>query len=541
LNSSSADKPEEQPHNNTETPCTTSEISKMASQAEQAEQPGFVRTDQLQAIITEAIHAALQTDWEAQEHQLDSENPVNRLCQDDLGFFDPYHEGDHDIEFAEKDTYYQNVHSFMKNAQNIADVKGANTVWARLHICLCGVAMKWYQTQLSDMKQTGLKEGNGINYWKKALINRFKESHSNALHTLQKTWYTLSDACNDRPSASYVYDVVCHIKSLDALTVQAQLTWAYNNLDSDLVRDINESTATTLIMQFIESMEEKRNAWKESLLKHQGKRQPDWGDQGRLLGWQGLYNSNNNCTKGNYFWWGVRADRYVPFWPFSYQPSPSQPFPYQPNTSYQFQNAYQPNQQNPPSRGNMSVLSSLRQSLQITSENNQEWQEPLKFDQRDNMQRSYREAYWGRYGEYNNQPQPAYQREEDQKAYSEKKEHAQYETEYEDQDVAWYNYNSYEEYQENSDNQKKNCKDENQKDNQVKAHHVALSSILVDLPMIMFKCWKCWAEFSSNNGLHTHIRKRKCTAPKPVKAYTVKPVESPIIITLTSTCSFMAL
>lgn len=276
--SSSADKLEEQPHNNTETPHTTSEISRMTSQAEQAEQPGFVWTDQLQAIITEAVHAVLQTDWEAQKHQLDSENLVNRLCQNDLGFFDPYHEGDHDIEFAEKDTYYWNVHSFVKNAQNITDVKGANTVRARLHTCLHGVAMKWYRTQLSDVKRTGLKEGNGINYWKKALINRFKESHSDTLHALQKTWYTLSDARNDRPPASYVYDVVCHVKSLDALTVQAQLTWAYNNLDSDLVKDINESTATTLIMQFIELMKEKRNTWKESLLKHQNKRQPDWGD-----------------------------------------------------------------------------------------------------------------------------------------------------------------------------------------------------------------------------------------------------------------------
>jgi len=224
------------------------------------------------------LYHLLQTDWEAQEHQLDSENSVNRLCQDDLGFFDPYHEGGHDIEFAGKDTYYWNVHSFMKNAQNIADVKGVNTIWARLHTCLCGVAMKWYRTQLSNVKRTGLKKDNGINYWKKALINCFKKSHSDALHTLQKTQYTLSDTHNDRPPASYVYDVVCHAKSLDALTVQAQLTWAYNNLDSDLVRDINEPTATTLIMQFIESMKGKHNAWKGSLLKHQGERQPDWED-----------------------------------------------------------------------------------------------------------------------------------------------------------------------------------------------------------------------------------------------------------------------
>ena len=78
--SSSADKPEEQPHNNTETPRTTPEIPRMASQAEQAEQPGFVRTDQLQAIITGAVHAALQADREAREHQQDSEDLVKRLC-----------------------------------------------------------------------------------------------------------------------------------------------------------------------------------------------------------------------------------------------------------------------------------------------------------------------------------------------------------------------------------------------------------------------------------------------------------------------------
>jgi len=188
----------------------------------------------------------------------------------------------------------------------------------------------------------------------------------------------------------------------------------------------------------------------------------------------------------------------------------------------------------------MPALPPPRQPLQITSGNDQGRQEPPKFGQRGNMQRSYRGAYRGGYGGYNNRPQPASQGEEDQEAYPEEEEHAQYGTGYEDQDVAWYDYNGYEGYQENPDNQEEDCKDENQEDNQVEAHHVALPSIPVDLPMVMFKCRKCRAEFPSNNGLHTHIRGRKCTAPKPVKAYTVKPVESPTIITPTSTCSFTA-
>lgn len=188
----------------------------------------------------------------------------------------------------------------------------------------------------------------------------------------------------------------------------------------------------------------------------------------------------------------------------------------------------------------MPALPPLRQPLQITSGNDQGQQESPKFDQHGNMQRFYRGAYRGGYGEYNNWPQPVYQEEEDQKAYLKEKEHAQYGTEYEDQNVAWYNYNGYKGYQENSDNQKEDCKDENQKDNQVEAHHMALSSISVDLPMVMFKCQKCWAEFPLNNGLHTHIHRRKCTAPKPVKAYTVKSVKSPTIITPTSICSFTA-
>lgn len=161
--------------------------------------------------------------------------------------------------------------------------------------------MDWYRSQLSDVERTGRKSRNGVEYWKKVLTNRFKESHSDALHALQRTKYSLTNAQNNRPPTSYVYDVVRHAKSLDASTVHAQLTWAYNNLDLDLVRDINEPNSSTTIMQFIESMEAKQNAWKGSLLKHWSDRfefryQPEWSDCDKQ-GWS----NNSSCPRGNFF------------------------------------------------------------------------------------------------------------------------------------------------------------------------------------------------------------------------------------------------
>lgn len=74
------------------------------------------------------MQAVLQTDWEAQKHQLNSENSVNRFWQNDLEFFDSHYEEDYDIKFVKKNTYYWNIHSFIKNAQNITDIKNINIV-----------------------------------------------------------------------------------------------------------------------------------------------------------------------------------------------------------------------------------------------------------------------------------------------------------------------------------------------------------------------------------------------------------------------------
>lgn len=132
------------------------------------------------------MQAVLQADWEVQKHQLDFENLVNKLWQNDLEFFDSYYEENYDIEFVKKNIYYWNVHSFVKNAQNIADIKKVNIVQARLHIYFCDVIIKWYWIQLSNVKQMSLKRDNDIKYWKKVLINCFKKSHSNVFHALQK-------------------------------------------------------------------------------------------------------------------------------------------------------------------------------------------------------------------------------------------------------------------------------------------------------------------------------------------------------------------
>ncbi len=44
--------------------------------------------------------------------------------------------------------------------------------------------MKWYCSQLSNVKWTDLKDENDIEYWKKTLINWFKKSYNDAFYVL---------------------------------------------------------------------------------------------------------------------------------------------------------------------------------------------------------------------------------------------------------------------------------------------------------------------------------------------------------------------
>lgn len=61
-------------------------------------------------------------------------------------------------------------------------------------------ALQWSGTgtQMSDVERTGLRGGNGVEYWKTALGSRFRESRSDALRALQQTRFTLADVRNDQ-------------------------------------------------------------------------------------------------------------------------------------------------------------------------------------------------------------------------------------------------------------------------------------------------------------------------------------------------------
>ena len=71
---------------------------------------------------------------------------------------------------------------------------------------------------------------------------------------------------------------------MDIASVKAQLTWAYNNIDPDLARDLPEPDGYTSVIGFIEQMESKKNVWKGSLAKPYGRYSEGRSDRDRGRG-----------------------------------------------------------------------------------------------------------------------------------------------------------------------------------------------------------------------------------------------------------------
>lgn len=117
----------------------------------------------------------------------------------------------------------------------MAIIKGAQLVQTNLNTCLRGAALAWYTSELSNIKRAGLRNHmKGVEEWCQYLKNRFRESPAVALASLTASKYTMIDAQNHREPAAYVQTILRHAKAANIKNVENQLTFAYQNIVSDL-------------------------------------------------------------------------------------------------------------------------------------------------------------------------------------------------------------------------------------------------------------------------------------------------------------------
>ena len=105
--------------------------------------------------------------------------------------------------------------------------------------------------------------GEGLNTWCQALVQRFKESQSVALSKFTTERFTLSNVRNHRQPSHYIQSIIRYAKGANMDSIYNQLTFAYNDLDLDLRRDIQRSTESTTILSFTLALEAKKKVWQD--------------------------------------------------------------------------------------------------------------------------------------------------------------------------------------------------------------------------------------------------------------------------------------
>ena len=135
---------------------------------------------------------------------------------------------------AGKDIIYRDVYMFVQQAKRVGRIK---VIASGLHLCLRGSAMTWFSC-LEDSRQDAMCDS--LFFFCQALIDKYKQSQSQAFDKLHAEHYTMEDAQRMRPADEYIQNMIRYGRSCDQ-SVQAVLTLAWKNLDRELQRDVRRS------------------------------------------------------------------------------------------------------------------------------------------------------------------------------------------------------------------------------------------------------------------------------------------------------------
>ena len=146
---------------------------------------------------------------------------------------------------------FRDVHMFVRQAKQVARTK--DSVASNLYLCLRGSAMTWFMA-FKPHRQDALCED--LNYFCDALIQKYKQTHSQVFDKLHAEHYTMEDAKNRRPADDYIQTILLHGQSCEQSTT-AILTLVWKNLDRELQRDVRRPSddADNFVRDLDESIE----------------------------------------------------------------------------------------------------------------------------------------------------------------------------------------------------------------------------------------------------------------------------------------------
>ena len=128
---------------------------------------------------------------------------------------------------ADKDIIYRDVYMFVQQTKRVRRIKA---IASGLHLCLRGLAITWFSC-LKDSRQNAICDS--LFFFCQALIDKYKQSQSQAFDKLYAKHYTMKDAQRIRPADEYIQNIIRYDRSCDQ-SVQAVLTLAWKNLNREL-------------------------------------------------------------------------------------------------------------------------------------------------------------------------------------------------------------------------------------------------------------------------------------------------------------------
>lgn len=158
---------------------------------------------------------------------------------------------------AGKDTIYRDVHMFVQQAKRVGRTKN---VAAGLHLCLRGSAMTWFSC-LEESRQDAMCDS--LFFFCQTMVDKYKQSHSQAFDKLHAEHYTMADAKRLRPADEYIQNMIRYGQSCDQSTA-AVLTLAWKNLDQELQRDIRRPKTGSDPDEFARDIDDAAEYWASS-------------------------------------------------------------------------------------------------------------------------------------------------------------------------------------------------------------------------------------------------------------------------------------
>lgn len=126
-------------------------------------------------------------------------------------------------------------------------------------------------------------------------MRRFRIAPNQAMMVITNEKYTIDDARKRREPREYSAKIMRAARDAELSTSLNILFLVHNGMDAEFQRDLPLPTATTLIDEFLQIMEEKKTAWWTLAARHEGYRSPSYGSdyRSRYRGRLGLKPTQN--------------------------------------------------------------------------------------------------------------------------------------------------------------------------------------------------------------------------------------------------------